>query len=119
MKVKSESEVAQSCPTPSDPRDCSLPGSSIDGIFQARVLEWGAIAFSVYYNLPIKKTAGWVELRSQAHALAARHAGKEELANWPSLMVGGSASFCDSKVVDFIKETEESSKEKELGLDSG
>ena len=46
MKVKSESEVAQSCPTPSDPMDCSLPGSSIHGIFQARVLELGAIAFS-------------------------------------------------------------------------
>ena len=46
MKVKSESEVAQSCPTPSGPMDCSLPGSSIHGIFQARVLEWGAIAFS-------------------------------------------------------------------------
>ena len=48
MKVKSESEVAQSCPTPSDPMDCSLPGSSVHGIFQARVLEWGAIAFSNY-----------------------------------------------------------------------
>ena len=47
MKVKSESEVAQSCPTPSDLMDCSLPGSSVHGIFQARVLEWGAIAFSV------------------------------------------------------------------------
>ena len=46
MKVKSESEVAQSCPTLSDPMDCSLPGSSVHGIFQARVLEWGAIAFS-------------------------------------------------------------------------
>jgi len=46
MKVKSESEVTQSCPTSSDPEDCSLPGSSIHGIFQARVLEWGAIAFS-------------------------------------------------------------------------
>ena len=46
MKVKSESEVAQSCLTLSDPRDCSPPGSSIPGIFQARVLEWGAIAFS-------------------------------------------------------------------------
>ena len=46
MKVKSESEVAQSCPTLSDPMGCSLPGSSIHGIFQARVLEWSAIAFS-------------------------------------------------------------------------
>ena len=46
MKVKSESEVAQSCPTLSDPMDRSLPGSSIHGIFQARVLEWGAIAVS-------------------------------------------------------------------------
>ena len=48
MKVKSESEVAQSCLTLRDPMDCSLPGSSIHGIFQARVLEWGAIAFSSY-----------------------------------------------------------------------
>ena len=54
MKVKSESEVAQSCPTLSHLMDCSPPGSSVHGIFQARVLEWGAIAFSrgrmaVYY----------------------------------------------------------------------
>ena len=46
MKVKNESEVAQSCLTLHDPMDCSLPGSSVHGIFQARVLEWGAIAFS-------------------------------------------------------------------------
>ena len=46
IKVKSESEVAQSCPTLSDPMSCSLPGSSVHGIFQARALEWGAIAFS-------------------------------------------------------------------------
>ena len=46
MKVKSESEVTQSCPTPSDSMDCSTPGSSVHGIFQARVLEWSAIAFS-------------------------------------------------------------------------
>jgi len=50
MTVKSESEVAQSCPILSDPMDCSLPGSSIRGIFQARVLEWGAIAFSPVPN---------------------------------------------------------------------
>ena len=47
MKVKSASEVPQSCPTLSDPMDCSLPGFSVHGIVQARVLEWGAIAFSV------------------------------------------------------------------------
>ena len=46
VKVKSESEVTQSCPTLSDPMNCSLPGSSVHGIFQARVLEWGAIDFS-------------------------------------------------------------------------
>ena len=47
MNVKSEKKVAQSCPTLNDPTDYSLPGSSVHGIFQARVLEWGAIAFSV------------------------------------------------------------------------
>ena len=48
MKVKNESEVIQLCPTLSDPMDFSLPGSSVHRIFQARVLEWGAIAFSIY-----------------------------------------------------------------------
>ena len=51
-KVKSESEVAQSCLTLHDPMDCSLPGSSTHGIFQARVLEWGAIAFSTFPRDP-------------------------------------------------------------------
>ena len=55
MKVKSESEVAQSCLTLSNPMNCSLPGSSVHGIFQARVLEWGAIAFSVVWITRIKK----------------------------------------------------------------
>ena len=50
MKVKSESEVAQSYPTLCDPMDFSLPGSSIHGIFQAKVLEWGAIAFSALHS---------------------------------------------------------------------
>ena len=60
-KVKRESEVAQSCPTLRDPMDCSLPGFSIHGIFQARVLEWGAIAFS-RWNLKYNKEVlrrGW------------------------------------------------------------
>ena len=55
MKVKSESEVAQSCLTLSDPMDHSLPGSSVHGIFQARVLEWGAIAFSLFHQRHEKK----------------------------------------------------------------
>ena len=69
MKVKSESEVAQSCPTLCDPMDCSPPGSSIHGVFQARVLEWGAIALSgMEYYLAIKKdkimpfTVMWMDL---------------------------------------------------------
>ena len=67
MKVKSESEVVQLCPTPGDPMDCSLPGSSIHGIFQARVLEWGAIAFSdvisresLYSELQMSLSMKWV-----------------------------------------------------------
>ena len=55
VKVKSESEVAQSCPTLSNPTDCSPPGSTILGIFQARVLEWGAIAFSTQTVTIIQK----------------------------------------------------------------
>ena len=63
MKVESESEVAQSCRTLSDPMDCSLPGSSVRGIFQARVLEWGGLKFSKGYlyasantsQIPIKR----------------------------------------------------------------
>ena len=67
MKVKSESEVAKSCPTLSDLMDCSLSGSSIHGICQARVLEWGAIAFSrINYNtdgIKLKEiTAAWYTL---------------------------------------------------------
>ena len=60
MKVKSESEVAQLCPTLSDPMDCSPPGPSIHGIFQARVLEWGAIAYQAltrtYLKLAVIRT---------------------------------------------------------------
>ena len=55
FNVESENEVTQLCPTLSDPMDCSLPGSSAHGIFQARVLEWGAIAFSLLV-LEVKKS---------------------------------------------------------------
>ena len=61
MKMKSEREVAQSCPTLRNPMDCSLPGSSIHGIFQAKVLEWGAIAFSICVILLVQKK------RNQVH----------------------------------------------------
>ena len=61
MKVKSESEVAQSCPTLSNPMDCILPGSSVHGIFQARVLEWGAIAFSGETELHCNKKSHSVQ----------------------------------------------------------
>ena len=63
MKVKSESEMAQSCPTLSNPMDCSPPGSSVLGIFQARVREWGATAFSVklYYKAIIINSVALAE----------------------------------------------------------
>ena len=67
MKVKSESEVAQSCPTLSDPVDCSLLGSSAHGIFQARVLEWGAIAFSTM-DMSLSKLWEIVKDREAWHA---------------------------------------------------
>ena len=70
MKVKRESEVDQSCPTLSDPMDCGLPGSSVHGIFQARVQEWGATAFSVtgYYaainmNKLLTYATTWLNLK--------------------------------------------------------
>ena len=61
VKMKSESEVAQSCPNVHDPMDCSLPGSPVHEISQARVLEWGAIAFSenVAWNLPFERGVLW------------------------------------------------------------
>ena len=63
MKVKSESEVTQSCLTLSDPMDYSLPGSSAHGIFQARVLEWGASAFSTKYQKSQQKMDNFLLLQ--------------------------------------------------------
>ena len=60
MKVKSQTDVVQSCLTPSDPMDCSLPGSSVHGIFQARVLEWDVIAFSCTIWVPNKLIEGYL-----------------------------------------------------------
>ena len=65
MKVKNESEVAQSCPSLSDPMDCSLPGSSVHGVLQARVLEWGAIAFSQAFKENIDSTHKALSVMSQ------------------------------------------------------
>ena len=70
MKVKSESEVVQSCPTLRDPMDYSLPGSSIHGIFQARVLEWGAIEHTLKYNTncPLLTSLSSVQFSSVAQS---------------------------------------------------
>ena len=78
VKVKSESEVAQSCPSLSDPTVCSLPGSSVHGIFQARVLEWGAIAFS-------ERSPRWkhLKLQSRLRKVEPDHAGVLEQSHPP------------------------------------
>ena len=70
MKVKSERGVAKLCLTLSDPMDCSLPGSSIHGIFQARVLEWGAIAFSMTNLDSISKSRD-ITLPTKVHLVKA------------------------------------------------
>ena len=77
MKVKSESEVAQSCPTLRDPMDCSLPGSSIHGIFQARVLEWVAIAFSTMQET-------WVQFLGWDDPLETEKATHSSILAWES-----------------------------------
>ena len=78
MKVKSESEVAQSCLTLSDLMECSLPGSSIHGIFQARVLEWGAIAFSaVFTNVAQKLDSKFLEKLSRDFKWLNAHSNDE------------------------------------------
>ena len=103
MKVKSESEVAQSCPTPSYPMDCCLPGPSIHGIFQARVLEWGAINIAstpqlsvplltaapkgnhlpdLYYHRLISFTMDWLDLlavQGNLKSLLQHHSSKASI----------------------------------------
>ena len=79
MKVKSESEVVKSCPTHSDPMDCSLPGSSVHGIFQARVLAWGAIVFSgsSCYSC-VNNQAKFIEIRVERAPILHNHYQKIE-----------------------------------------
>ena len=72
MKVKSESEVTQSCPTLSDPMDCSLAGTSVHGIFQARVLEWVVIAFSGRSSIQSAKTRLGADCGSDHELLIAK-----------------------------------------------
>ena len=79
MKVKSESEVVQSCLTLSDPMDCSLPGSSAHGIFQARVLEWGPTAFSERASEARVKSARESELRNEVETLARTRAHRSRI----------------------------------------
>ena len=81
LKVKSESEVTQSCPTLSDPMDCSLPGSSVHGIFQARVLEWGktiARARQMLYDL----SHMWNLKQMQAHRYREQTSGCHRQGGW-------------------------------------
>ena len=72
IKVKSKSEVGHSCPTRSDPMDCSPPGSSIHGIFQARVLEWGAIKGAHFYWIHLFKSLCYTQSKiiNKTYALA-------------------------------------------------
>ena len=88
--VKSESEVAQSCPTLCDTMDCSPPGSSVHGIFQARVLEWGAIAFSEI------KSLGWIQSCSvtQSCLTLRRHTLQHARLPCPSLSPRASSNSC-------------------------
>ena len=83
MKVKSENEVAQSCPTLRDLMDCSLPGSSVHGIFQARVLEWGAIAFSVSPARGPKVSVILHSSTAVADVPLKHHRPRREVTAWP------------------------------------
>ena len=81
-KVKSEREVAQSCPTLRDPMDCSPPGSSVHGIFQARVLEWGAIAFSDEYTWsPSKRQLTRLNKKPSEQRITIQHGTKKKHIN--------------------------------------
>ena len=84
-KVKSESEVAQSCPTLRDPMDCSPPGSSVHGIFQARVLEWGAIVFSEWTWVWVNSGSWWWTGRPGV-VQSMESQSRTRLSNWTELM---------------------------------
>ena len=89
MKVKSESEVGQSCPTLRNPMDCSLPGSSTRGIFQARVLEWGAIAFS--------ESLKWQKVKDKEKTLKTAR-GKKKTVILKQILIRPSTNFFAKKL---------------------
>ena len=91
MKMKSESEVAQSCPTLSDPMDCSPPGSSAHGIFQARVLEWVAIAFST--NMLLEKSK---EIAPEGMKRLSQSGNNTQL--WTCLVVKGTSNSVKNNI---------------------
>jgi len=101
MKVKSESEVAQSCPTLSNPMDCSLPSSSIHGIFQAKVLEWGAIAFSEYLLKFAQIHVHWIDDAIQpVHPLPPPSHPAHKLSQHQSLFQWVGSSHQAAKVIE-------------------
>ena len=92
MKLKSESEVAQSCPTLRDPMDCGLPGCSVHGIFQARVLEWGAITFS-------DMGAGKIQWDNSAKMISTVYPHKKRLRNF-SICLGCHKTTSHSEILE-------------------
>ena len=96
--MKSESEVAQSCPTLRDPMDCRLPGSSIHGIFQARVLEWGAIAFSEFDAIAI-------EAQVQCPPLLHEQLKTVALEGWDRITPQGKPTGSHTKILQGPNET--------------
>ena len=102
MQVKSEREVAQSCPTPSDPMDCSPPGSSAHGICQARVLEWGAIALIIIILIQCPASENPVPLPVKLKCLCSepcppRDGRKKEINTSPSLRLAILGDTCKIK----------------------
>ena len=88
IKVKSESEVTQPCPTLSDPMDCRPPGSSVHGIFQAKILEWAAIAFSVLISAcvicycPIDKSKSYDQVQRSCEKVLSKNMNRGAWTNW-------------------------------------
>ena len=110
MKVKSENEVAQSCPTLSNPMDCSLTGSSVHGIFQARVLEWGAIALSAlnFYH-PLNGLLSNLPVYGEMGLLTGKHTFKHCLEIqthfhfcWVTFLWGRKFQFNPSLAIYFV-----------------